>query len=114
MDRGAWPATVHGVSKSWTRLSKVILETVIEDRGGKKEKETNRGALKKQSLLWAAGGQSCWKPLDQECLRSVPSPGKKAGVFIHEDCSQGANLPAFPSCLVCGLSKFLLPEKGSH
>ena len=21
MDRGAWPATVHGVAKSWTRLS---------------------------------------------------------------------------------------------
>ena len=21
MDRGAWPATVHGVAKSWTQLS---------------------------------------------------------------------------------------------
>ena len=21
IDRGAWPATVHGVAKSWTRLS---------------------------------------------------------------------------------------------
>ena len=72
MDRGAWQTTVHGVSKSWTRLSEVILETVIEDRGGKKEKETNRGGLKKQSLLWAAGSQSCWKPLGQGCLRSVP------------------------------------------
>ena len=23
MDRGAWPATVHGVTKSWTGLSKL-------------------------------------------------------------------------------------------
>ena len=92
----------------------MILETVVEDRGVKKEKETNRGGLKKQPLLWAAGGQFCWKPLGQRYLRSVPSLGKKARVFIHEDCSQGANLPAFPSCLVCGLSKLLLPEKGSH
>ena len=77
MDRGAWQTTVHGVSKSWTRLSEVILETVIEDRGGKKEKETNRGGLKKQSLLWAAGSQSCWKPLGQGCLRSVHPRARK-------------------------------------
>ena len=24
MDRGAWPATVHGVAKSWKRLSCVV------------------------------------------------------------------------------------------
>ena len=77
MDRGAWQTTVHGVSKSWTRLSEVILETVIEDRGGKKEKETNRGGLKKQSLPWAAGSQSCWKPLGQGCLRSVHPRARK-------------------------------------
>ena len=27
MDRGAWPATVHGVAKRWTRLSNTALST---------------------------------------------------------------------------------------
>ena len=33
MDRGAWRATVHGVAKSWTRLSEQI-HTSLNDRSG--------------------------------------------------------------------------------
>ena len=30
MDRGAWQATVHGVAKSWTRLSNETITSLIE------------------------------------------------------------------------------------
>ena len=29
MDRGAWWATVHGVTKSWTRLSDLLLKSLV-------------------------------------------------------------------------------------
>ena len=32
MDRGAWRAAVHGVAKSWTRLSNLI--TITTNKGG--------------------------------------------------------------------------------
>ena len=28
MDRGAWKATVHGITKSWTRLSNIFTDTI--------------------------------------------------------------------------------------
>ena len=31
MDRGAWWATVHGVAKSWTRLSAIHFDTLTFD-----------------------------------------------------------------------------------
>ena len=32
MDRGAWQATVHGVSKSWTRPKRVSTQSITEER----------------------------------------------------------------------------------
>ena len=34
MDRGAWQATVHGVAKSWTRLSMHTRATCLNRNGG--------------------------------------------------------------------------------
>ena len=34
MDRGAWRATVHGVTKSWTRLSNLVHSHCGEQDGG--------------------------------------------------------------------------------
>ena len=49
MDRGAWQATVHGVTKSWTRLSNVL-------------SKSGSGRSKQQSWLarGAAGGKGCF------------------------------------------------------
>ena len=33
MERGAWQATVHGITKSWTRLSDRATATKMESRG---------------------------------------------------------------------------------
>ena len=45
MDRGAWQATVHGVAKSWTRLSKFILLYFMVSNG---------------HIISAELGQECW------------------------------------------------------
>ena len=34
MDRGAWQATVHGVTKSWTRLKQLRMNRASERREG--------------------------------------------------------------------------------
>ena len=30
MDRGTWQGTVHGIEKSWTRLSKIMLREFLD------------------------------------------------------------------------------------
>ena len=41
MDKGTWPATVHRVTKSWTRLKRLGMHVITG--GGSKEKRKERG-----------------------------------------------------------------------
>ena len=52
MDRGAWRATVHGVSKSWTRLSTHAYAGDLSDEKGHLLKEFTLRSLGGLLFLW--------------------------------------------------------------
>ena len=92
MDRESWHAAVHGVAKSWTRLSNwtELNWTEIKERKGKVSHSVMSDSLQPHGL-WPS-----------RLLCSWDSPGKNTGVDSHSLLpgifpTQGSN-PGLPHC----------------
>ena len=72
MDRGAWRATVHSVTKSWTRLK--LLSTQSSVPGLICSHFLEAISQTCGSLLWTHGG-GCGKPLQYSCLENPMDRG---------------------------------------
>ena len=75
MDRGAWRATAHGVSKSWTRLSDLACTQVLVlgFPGGSDGKESVCTAEDQGSVprLGGCPGEGNGYPLQYFCLENL-------------------------------------------
>jgi len=92
MDRGAWQATVHGVTKSWTCLKRLSTHTRI--------------AFIARMLRSVKSG-----------IPNTPTPGRRPASFhglLEPDCTaeveQWASERSFLYIYSCSLSFMLLPE----
>ena len=70
MDRGAWWATVHGVTKSQTRLKRLITNRHVEVQGGCPSPQ------KRHQWEKDAGVCRKWKSLDGPLGEQSPTPGR--------------------------------------
>ena len=78
MNRGAWWATVHGVEKSWTRLSDftfIFLFTILFIRSVGKEFACNTGDLGSIPGLGRFPWRSNGNPLQYLCLQNPMDRG---------------------------------------
>ena len=70
-DRGAWKAIVHGVTKSWTRLSDTISLSPLREKRRRKKGRRTRGAI----------GERGWSSDAQDTCKHEWLPGCLPGVF---------------------------------
>ena len=85
MDGGAWLATVHGIAKSWTRLTtKTTADIYVELPGGSDGKESacNAGDLGLIPRSSRSPGEGNGNPLQYSCLEN-PMDGGAWQAMVH-------------------------------
>ena len=77
MDRGAWRATVHGVTKSWTRLSNFTSQPSLDFPGGSDGKASVYNAGDPSSIPgWGRSpGEGNGNPFQYSCLENPMDRG---------------------------------------
>ena len=72
MERGAWWAAVHGVTKSWTRLNEQTATNVCDSPGGSDGEASayNAGDLGLIPGLGRSPGEGNGNPIQYSCLEN--------------------------------------------
>ena len=102
MDREAWHAAVHGVAKSWTRLSNWTELNIIADKGlysqsygfcssniGMWEVDHNEGTEPKNWCFWSVVLEKALEsPLDWKEIKPVNRKGNQTSIFIGRNVAE--------------------------
>ena len=102
MDREAWHAAVHGVTKSWTRLSNWTELNIIADKGlysqsygfcssniGMWEVDHNEGTEPKNWCFWSVVLEKALEsPLDWKEIKPVNRKGNQTSIFIGRNVAE--------------------------
>ena len=116
MDRGAWLAAVHGVTKSWIRLKQLSMSTRAEEEGSERRGSWLRKKLSKEGCV-AAGASFSQVPQGALQLalhqhRCDPTL-REGGAHLLDPPLSDAPPPLVNHCLQCSLPARVPFEKGA-